>query len=101
MKLQPSVSCYDMHAFDHNCVERLSVAVNSEVSIHLNRHYILKKHQSRAITKPQQEDDVGRVQQAATTTHLDLEALEEEPNPDISGLDKSVAVTSDSINTSL
>ena len=97
MKLQPNVSCYDLSSI----VLRDFVAVNSEVSIHLNRHYILKKHQSRAITKPQQEDDVGRVQQAATTTHLDLEALEEEPNPDISGLDNSVAVTSDSINTSL
>ena len=89
-----------MHAYVLNCVERLPVAVNSEVSIHLNRHYILKKHQSSKITKPQQEDDVGRVQQAATTTHLDLEALEEEPPP-ISGLDNSVAITSDSINSSL
>ena len=90
-----------MHAYVLNCVERLPVAVHSEVSIHLNRHYILKKHQSSKITKPQQDDDVGRVQQAATTTHLDLEALEKEPNPDISGLDNSVAVTSDSNNSSL
>ena len=90
------------NAYDFNCVERLSVAVNLEVSIHLNRHYILRKHQSSTITKNQQEDDVGRIQQPATTTHLDLEALEEEPNPDISGLGNSVAVTgSDSINTTL
>ena len=57
--------------------------------------YVLKKHQSRTITKPQQED-VGRIQQAATTTELNLEALEEEENPDNSGLDNSAAVTSDS-----
>ena len=90
-----------MHAFVLNCVERLSVAVTSEVSIHLNRHYILKKHQSNKMSKPQQDDDVGRVQQAATTTHLDLEALEEIASPDYFGLDNSVAVTSDSINNSL
>ena len=53
------------------------------------------------MSKPQQDDDVGRVQRAATTTHLDLEALEEIASPDYFGLDNSVAVTSDSINNSL
>ena len=59
-----------------------------------NRHYILKKHLSSTVTKPQQDDDVGRIQRAITTTHLDLEALEEIGSPDYFGLDNSVAVTS-------
>ena len=61
-----------------------------------NRHYILKKHLSSTVTKPQQDDDVGRIQRAITTTHLDLEALEEIASPDYFGLDNSVAATSDS-----
>ena len=64
-----------------------------------NRHYILRKHQSSTVTKPQQDDDhdVGRIQRAITTTHLDLEALEEIASPDYFGLDNnSAAVTSDS-----
>ena len=66
--------------------------VNSKASMPLNRCYVLKKHQSSTVTIPQQ-DDVGRIQRAVTTTDLDLEALEE---IDYSDLDNSVAVTSDS-----
>ena len=53
----------------------------------LNRHYVLKKHQSSTVTILQQ-DDVGNIQRAVTTTHLDLEALEE---IDYSVLDNNVA----------
>ena len=53
----------------------------------LNRHYyVLKKNQSSTVTLLQQ-DDIGNIQRAVTTTHLDLEALEE---IDYSVLDNNV-----------
>jgi len=72
---------------------KISVDVNSKVdintSIPLNRCYVQKIHRSRTVTKPQQDDNIGRIQRAATTTHLDLEALEEEENPDYSAFNNN------------
>ena len=59
----------------------------------LNRHYyVLKKNQSNTVTILQQ-DDIGNIQRAVTTTHLDLEALEE---IDYSVLDNNVPLISSS-----
>ena len=59
----------------------------------LNRHYyVLKKNQSSTVTILQQ-DDIGNIQRAVTTTHLDLEALEE---IDYSVLDNNVPLISSS-----
>ena len=83
-----------VHVFNSH-INFLSLkSINTSMSP--NRHYVLNKHQSHTVKKTQQ-DYVGRIQRAATTcTYLDLELLEEEENPDYSGLDNSVVVASDS-----
>ena len=59
----------------------------------LTRHYyVLKKNQSSTVTILQQ-DDIGNIQRAVTTTQLDLEALEE---IDYSVLDNNVPLISSS-----
>ena len=72
----------------------MSATCNNCIDI-FNRQYILKRRQSITVTQPQQEEEVGRIQQPATTTQLDLEVLKGEDIPKNSDPgDNNIAISS-------